>query len=239
MSTICSLRAGRRRVSMPRGLYRAAVFALCVSLCLLLIFNVQLYPGISTLAESAAINRAEEIIATAFSAALVAGGEAYDGLVTVGYRADGIVASLSCHMQKLNAARNGLLLAVLDALRTGEGITVGLPLGNLFGGEAFSGRGPVVHIRVLLAQGAHAYMESEFRSAGINQTLHRVLFTVSITLTVMMPTRSITTAVKQSYCVAETVIVGEVPDAFTQISRLTDDVNEEDIDDINDFGAHV
>lgn len=239
MSTICSLRAGGRRPPALGGLRRALVFALCVSLCALLIFNIQLYPGIAILAESAAVNRAEEIIATAFSAALVAGGEAYDGLVTVGYRADGVVASLSCHMQKLNAARNGLLLAVLDALRTEEGITVGLPLGNLFGGELFSGRGPVVQVRILLAQGAHAYMESEFRSAGINQTLHRVLFTVSITLTVLVPTRSIQTTVTQSYCVAETVIVGEVPDAFTQISRLTDDVTEEDIDDVNDFGAHV
>jgi len=36
-----------------------------------------------------------------------------------------------------------------------------------------------------------------------------------------------------------TVIVGDVPDAFTQIVRLTDDITESDIDDIFDFGAEL
>jgi hypothetical protein len=43
----------------------------------------------------------------------------------------------------------------------------------------------------------------------------------------------------QTYCVAETLIVGEVPDALTQINRLTEEISEEEIDDVNDFGAKL
>ena len=232
--------ATRGRVRSRRaGAHRALVFLFCLSLAFLLIFNFQLYPGIAALAHAAAINRAQAIIATAFSQAIAENEALYEELVTIGYRSDGAVSYLSCHTQRLNAARNELLLSVLSAFRDGNYITVAIPLGNLFGGELFSGRGPNVYIRVLLAEGASAHMASEFTDRGINQTLHRVLFSITIHLTVMTPTRPTEAVVTQAYAVSETVIVGDVPDAYTQISRLTDDVTEEDIDDVNDFGAHV
>jgi hypothetical protein len=120
-----------------------------------------------------------------------------------------------------------------------NGIEVSLPIGNLLGGEAFSGRGPEIPIRILLAPGARAHMESDFRTEGINQTLYRVLFSVTVDLTILTPSRPIETRVTQTYCVSETLIVGEVPDALTQINRLTQDVSEEEIDDVNDFGAQL
>lgn len=239
MSRICLLTKRKRRPLPRLDVGRAVGFLFCVLLALLLVFNLQLYPGVAALACSEARNRAEKIITQAFSLAIAAEGEAYADLVAISYRADGIVSSLSLHMANLNATRNRLLLAVLEAMREEGALSVGIPLGNLFGGELFSGKGPIISVRVLLAQDAHAYMESEFKSAGINQTIHRVLFTVGMTLTVMMPSKAIEVTVEERYPVAETVIVGEVPDAFTQISRLTDDVTEEDIDDMNDFGAHL
>ena len=239
MARICSL-TKRKRQALPRvALGRFLGLLLCVALATLLVFNLQLYPGVAALAQAEAKNRAEKLMAEAFSAALAAEGEAYTDLVSLSYRADGIVSSLSLHMAKLNATRNRLLLSLLASMREEGALSVALPLGNLFGGELFSGKGPSVSVRVLLAQDAHAYMESEFIDRGINQTLHRVLFTVGMTLTVMMPSKAIALKVEGRYPVAETVIVGEVPDAFTQISRLTDDVTEEDIDDVNDFGAHL
>lgn len=230
---------GRRAHSRGSALRRTLAFFLFVCLAFFLIFNFQLYPGIAALAHAAAVNRVQGIIATAFSSTVAENAELYEGLVSIGYRADGIVSSLSCHTARLNAARNQLLLSVLAALRESDCITVSIPLGNLFGAEILSGRGPRMEVRVLLAEGATAHMDSQFTTEGINQTLHRVLFSLSVHLTVMTPTRPVTATVTQSYPVSETVIVGEVPDAYTQISRLTDDVTEEDIDDMNDFGAHL
>ena len=45
--------------------------------------------------------------------------------------------------------------------------------------------------------------------------------------------------VKADYCIAETVIIGKVPDAYTKINRFADDIAESEIDDIYDFGAET
>lgn len=232
-------RLSRRR--LPRtGIKRLLVFLLVILFPIYAIYNYQLYPGISRLATATAQNEIERMIAVAFAAQLEEEADCYDDLVTIHFGTDGSVTGISCHVPRLNRARNRLLLAVLDGLAEGEdGVEVGLPLGNLLGGEAFSGRGPYIPVRILLARGAHAHMESELSTAGFNQTLYRVMFSITVEVTVMTPSRPISATVAQTYCVAETLIVGKVPEALTQINRLTEEVTEEEIDDVNDFGAQL
>lgn len=240
MERILSL-SGRRMRRPKQGrqfVWQRAFFALMLlALALFLIFNIQLYPGVSALAIAEAKNEAAGIIAAAFSENMRSAGQEYEELVTLHFREDGGISGMSCHMPALNAARNDLLRAILSRIAAERVLTVNLPLGNVLGGEILSGRGPSIPVRILLARNASAHMESQFTSAGINQTLHRVLFSVSITLTVMTPSRPTELTLTETFCLAETVIVGTVPDAFTQINRLTDTITEQDIDDIFDFGA--
>lgn len=234
-------RGGHRSVrAIPRpSLFRFLAFFVVLCLLFLLFFNCGLYPGVSALALAAAKNEATGIVAHAFSENMAAAGESYEDLVTLHFREDGGISGMSCHMPALNSARNTLLAAVLLRISEERVLSVGIPLGNLLGGELFSGRGPEIPVRILLARSASAHMESEFRSAGINQTMHRILFTVTVTLTVLTPSHPTEIVLQQSFPVAETVIVGDVPDAFTQINRLTDTITEQDIDDIFDFGAEA
>lgn len=240
MERILSLH-GRRMRRPKQGrqfVWQRAFFALMLlALALFLVFNIQLYPGVSALAIAEAKNEAAGMIADAFSENMRVAGEGYEDLVTLHFREDGGISGMSCHMPALNAARNDLLRAILSRIAAERVLTVNLPLGNVLGGEILSGRGPNIPVRILLARNASAHMESQFTSAGINQTLHRVLFSVSITLTVMTPSRPTELTLTETFCLAETVIVGTVPDAFTQINRLTDTITEQDIDDIFDFGA--
>lgn len=228
---------GNRRARRGR---RHPIFVLfLLALALLLVFNFQLHPSLASMATAAAERRAVSLVAAAFSAEIAEESVAYSELIAIAYRDGGYVASVSLNMARLNAVRNRLLLAVVEGLSATDVLTVRLPIGTVLGGDLFSGRGPNLEMRVLLAQGTVAYMESEFYDVGINQSLHRVLFTVEVRMTVMLPTRPVTLTVKERYPVAETVIVGEVPDAYTEIDRLTDSVTEEDINDIYDFGAAV
>ncbi len=229
----CAPRSGRP----PRGLFFLSIPALL--LALLFLFNFGLYPGVSALALAEAKNEAAAIVATAFSENLAEAGEGYEDLVTLHFRDDGGISGMSCHMPALNAARNAILRAVLTAIGKERVLSLAIPLGNILGGELLSGRGPGIPVRILLARSAAAHIESEFLTAGINQTLHRILFTVSITLTVLTPSHPIEIVLQERFPIAETVIVGTVPDAFTQINRLTDTITEQDIDDIFDFGAEA
>ena len=227
------------RSHRPRSrLRRLPFFLLALALALFLIFNFQLYPVAAALAGSAVQNEAEALLSTAFLAEMAQSELAYTDLITLRYRNDGTLSTLSCDMPRLNTLRNRLMLALLSAFRENV-VSISLPLGTVVGGDILSGRGPALEVRVLLARGASARIESEFTEVGINQSLHRVLFTVDISVTVMLPSRPLTVRVCESYPIAETVILGEVPDAYTEIHRLTEDVTEQDIDDIYDFGAHL
>ncbi len=232
MGQICSL-SGRRRAA-PRRLWRPAIFLLAVLLLCYLLFNVQLYPALSALACARAEKVAQELIAGAFARQLAESAVAYEDLVCLTYRADGQVATLQCRMTALNQARNALFLSVLEGFSAAGEVVVEVPLGNLLGGDAFSGRGPALTFRVVLAQGATAYMESDFSSCGINQTLHRVLFSVSLHLTVLTPSHPTETTVTQTFCVCETVIVGDVPAAYMHLSRLTEPLSAAEVEGLWD-----
>ena len=53
-----------------------------------------------------------------------------------------------------------------------------------------------------------------FEQAGINQTLHRVMLDVSVTVYLLIPGETLSTQVDSEICVAETVIVGQVPETY-------------------------
>lgn len=232
MNRTCTLYKNRR----PHSLRRTLLLILSVLLALLLLFDLRIYPGAAALAEAAVRREAEGLLAAAFLSEMTGEGITYTDLITLRYRGDGVLSTLTCDTPRLTALRNRLMLSVLKELDESI-MQLSLPLGTVVGGDLLSGCGPMLKVRVLLARDATARIESEFREVGINQSLHRVLFTVEIHMTVMLPSRPLSLTVRESYPIAETVIVGEVPDAYTEIHRLTDDITEQEIDDIYDFGA--
>lgn len=85
-------------------------------------------------------------------------------------------------------------------------------LGSFTGLIFLSGAGPVIGFNVDSAQTVSCEFESSFESAGLNQTLHHIIMTVTVELTVYNPFRirqAVTTTT--SYEIAQTVIVGAVP----------------------------
>ena len=62
-----------------------------------------------------------------------------------------------------------------------------------------------------------AEFESDFTAAGVNQTLHRIWLELSVPLTVMLPGGEVQAELNSRLCVAETVIVGNVPSTYLQM----------------------
>ena len=65
-----------------------------------------------------------------------------------------------------------------------------------------------------------ARFENQFESAGINQTKHRIVLRIDVYVSVLLPGYSAVTQVSNEITVAETVIVGEVPDTYTYFSTV-------------------
>ena len=214
----------------------AAVIALML-LSVILILNRQFFPFVSEVAESEAKNKIVGMLEEAVLREMEQGMVGYSDIIRLSYKSDGNVAALECDLPTALVLRARIARDALEKFRDESLMYVSVPLGSVSGIELLSGRGPSIDIRLVLAHGIRVYIGSEFREAGINQTLHRVTVCFDVEISVLTPTHSASFTVNNSYPIAETVIVGDVPDAYTKIDRLTDDITEEEIDDIYDFGA--
>lgn len=97
-----------------------------------------------------------------------------------------------------------------------------IPLGSLSGLTLFTGLGPDINMRVYLVGSTYSKMTSVFTSAGINQTLHRLYFTIHGNIAVAVPGIPSTIKVSAEVLMGETLIVGEVPPTYLQSTSIGD-----------------
>ncbi len=159
----------------------------------------------------------------------------YGDFIRLTYDAGGVVRSASVDTVRLNLLKMRLASEVLKKLHTGN-VTVSVPLGNLFGHIYLSGKGKDVPLNVRVAERMHARFHTSFTTSGINQTHHKIGFSLHFTATYLLATGTEQVSFVIDIPIGETLIVGEVPDTLTQINRLSDDVTEVEIDDAVDFG---
>ncbi|MBQ6146401.1 MAG: sporulation protein YunB [Clostridia bacterium] len=141
-------------------------------------------------------------------------------------------ASQEGHISLLTADAGKLNLLAADAAAAAQrriqdlgeqGVSVAL--GTLSGIPLLSGLGPRLSFRFTPVGMVQSSFHSEFRSAGINQTLHRITLQLTGTVRLVLPGRSYTVTVMALAPISENVIVGEVPDAYTNVADRDDLLN--------------
>ena len=65
-----------------------------------------------------------------------------------------------------------------------------------------------------------ARFENDFSAAGINQTRHQIRLNVSVQVLVVIPGRELTAPVNTTVVIAETVIVGKVPELYASMDEV-------------------
>lgn len=139
-------------------------------------------------------------------------------LVEIQRGADGEIIAVSGDMDRINQVRSQVVQAALDTIAAMDVHTLGVPLGSLFDFDLLWAKGPVIEVHSIVAGTVSTQVRSEFQSAGINQTLHRVLLDVEVPLTVLLPGSQEHTTAQITLCAAETVIVGKVPQTYLNLS---------------------
>lgn len=202
---------------------RIAVVVLAL-LCGLLFSDWKIRPIIHTMAEYQAKIYATQFINDAVYEELAREDVGYGQLVTLTQNDQKQVTSIQTDMVKINHIKTNVTTAALQHLTNMSITEISIPIGTLLGGQILSGRGPNVPFRIIPAGYAQSELENQFLSAGINQTVHKIMLHISINITAVLPGYSISTTVNTNFCIAETVIVGTVPDAYTKI-QLNGEVN--------------
>ena len=179
-------------------------------MCLTLVRNMD--PLVRDMAVARAKNAATAAMQKAVAARMTGG--QWSDLVQLVKDGEGQITAAVTDVGRVNelqAALSGDVIAALTAPNTAD---LGVPLGNLLPSPFFSGLGPKVPIRILSVSEVEVKLMSRFTSAGINQTLHRLLLTLSARVRVLIPTGTVTAIVYADVTAAETLIVGRVPDSY-------------------------
>ena len=190
-----------------------------IGLALLVIFLVDaaLRPAVTTLATVQAQNKITGIVNDAVSDTLADQGIAYADLVTVERDESGKVSLLAVDSVKLNTLRTQILQEVLEQVEGLDAQELGVPLGSLTGFAPASDWGPMLPVGVLTAAVPKAEFSNQFTAQGINQTLHQIMLDITVDVTLLIPGGRAETSVTAQVCVAETLLVGEVPDTYLEL----------------------
>jgi len=159
---------------------------------------------------------------------------AYDDLITVTFDDSGAVRALQANAARINRVKSETALRLKEAFSQHAVQSFQVPLGTLCGFTALSGIGPPLRCRSLLTALPAVSLEYHFDGAGINQTLHSIIMTVTVPLSVTLPLQERDTEVKASFLIGETILVGEVPDSYTNV--ISDPEVADDIFNYGDVG---
>ena len=138
----------------------------------------------------------------------------YDDFAFIKTDNEGKITSIQIDSVKLNTIASELVKDIIESIRSIEYGEFGIPLGNAFGSRIFSGRGPKIKVRIVPLGTVASEIRSDFKSAGINQSLHRIMLEFKICVSLLSPFASSASEFVSSLCIAETVIVGEVPNVI-------------------------
>lgn len=226
----------KRRSGKNRRFAKMAVFALFLLVACALIYNLQIIPVLLPLTRAKCTTELTDAVGRIVRERMQSESDGYADFVRLHFGEDGSVASVETNTPRLAKLSGDVVSDVTDAL-THERMTVRIPLGSLSGSAFLSGKGPDVRVKLAVSQKITCAVRGDFVESGINQTLHRVLLRVTVEVSALFPGAVQTFSVPTDVCVAETVIVGKVPEAYTRIDRFASDVTETEIDDISDYGA--
>lgn len=164
-------------------------------------------------------NYAATVAGAAVPDVLHKAGANYSSLVEIVRDTSGNIVSIQTDAMRINQIKSGINTAVASALSNLDGKELGVPLGSLTGLALLNGRGPRLNVIISLTGSAQTQFINEFSSAGVNQTRHQIFLKTTVTLLIVFPTATVTTAYTMNMLVAETIIVGKVPLAYGEITQ--------------------
>ena len=216
--------SGRMRAKIRRSPGKTSVLKnLLIILVLLAAFAVfilaELEPALEKMASVMISNDVTEYLNDAVAETVKNGEFRYGDLVTVERNANGDVAALTANMARINLLQTEIASYVMEKLSDQMKTSIKIPFGNLVGGTVMSGRGPNIPVKIISVSNFYTDFSNDFTEAGINQTRHRIIIDFEVEIDMLIPGGTVRENIEASVVVAETVIVGDVPESFADISR--------------------
>lgn len=141
----------------------------------------------------------------------------YKDLIFVKYDNEGKVTMMQANTVLMNSIASDVALEVQNNIRQISTSNVEIPLGNAFNSQLLSQYGPKIKLRIVPQGTVTVDFATEFEESGINQTRHKVYLIIITNVRIIVPLASDTIRIATTIPIAETIIVGDVPESYINV----------------------
>ena len=199
-----------------RAIIRFLLLILFLCLLLFLMLRSRYRDIVRELAETQVKNITSDLTNDAIAKQIADGIIQYDRIVFFEKDLDGRITALKTNMSEVNRLKTDILNIINDEILALDTSDIGIPMGSFILPELLSGKGPMIPVHILSIRNSDASFSSSFAQAGINQTLHQLTMLVSVDVAILVLGQTGSFTVTSEVVVAETVIVGDVPQTYLQ-----------------------
>ncbi|MTI83876.1 MAG: sporulation protein YunB [Firmicutes bacterium] len=206
----------KQRRPVKRILVVTIIFSLLLGGFLFLDRRVR--PTVHTIAEVKATQMAVDAIQTAVRSEISQNNINYQDFISWQKDNQGRVAVMQANTVRVNQMQADMALEVLSKLQQLEGEVIAVPLGQILGSYILAHWGPRVPVRIMPIGTVDVQIDDSFTHAGINQTRHKIYLDFTTMVKIAIPLGGGEVKVATQVPVAESVIVGEVPEVVADFS---------------------
>ncbi|MDR0918231.1 MAG: sporulation protein YunB [Oscillospiraceae bacterium] len=206
---------------MKRNYSKANTFltAFCVTMIVVLTLvlfmqfeNKHIEPYIKNICQTNGKQEVVRIITSSIDEVMLKQDDLHNDFVTISTDENSNVKSIQTNTVKINAIENEIIRQINKNFTDSEKTTFKFPVGNMTGIYTLAGKGFNIKLKILPLSDIKAEVKSGFESVGINQVKHNLTLVITADTTMLMPAYKDYSQVTVEYILAETVVVGEVPD---------------------------
>ncbi|MBQ2985723.1 MAG: sporulation protein YunB [Clostridia bacterium] len=212
----------RKRKKPLKILLLTACIFMAGCIALLLMINDNMRPALTAIAEA----RITALAVSAMNDAIMErmDDNSYTSLITA-YDNGEKVYMIQADTRQMNMLASDCCAAAQTRIAAMGEQGVSVPLGTVSGITYLSGRGPGIRVMFTPVGSVESDFDSELVSSGINQSLYRVNIRLTSTIRLIMPGVSHSIEVSAKAAIAESIIVGEVPQVYTNVADEEDMMN--------------
>ena len=144
----------------------------------------------------------------------------YDDLVTIMKDENGNVNMVKANIIPINKIISDVAVEIQNELENISNEDVEIRLGSFTGSRILSGRGPSIKFKIFSVGDVLTDFKSEFKSAGINQTIYRIYLEIECNVSILTSYKTIDKTINNQVLLVETVVVGEVPQTYLQLENI-------------------
>lgn len=188
-----------------------------VIIILTIVFDIWFRPVIERMFEYRCKLIADRVVSRAITEHLNTTDEDYSDIISFVYDSEGRIGALRTNPPKINTMKAAVMEKVNSELSTIKAEKVGITIGTLSGVSYLYGVGNEIMFTVKPVGVARSRLYSKFESSGINQTMHSVILEIDTEVSPLIPGVTETFLVTTEFIIAQTVIVGDIPDSYSNI----------------------